>query len=708
MRRSIQNYTAALSCSSSPLGHFRAYRKAVSLFLIFTFSIVDFGCSYYKIASKAERTSSTNPVTTIDPAVVIPQLKESQNVIIQFRNGSRISRTYRFSDGQSIYVGQKKKVIDQTIPIDSIEAIKPVDPVDARMYSIAKQGGDTLFTVPEFKKGSYIRILLTDGTALNEFYLRRDKENIYVRNGSANRERPIALKTISYARLASEKKYLILHYRGQPYHLRYASLNKKQTELSGIIEPVPEDHQYYRFAKEKGSTRYAPNKGHPNDEVHLYTAEMNRLDDSHVVIPVRAIDKIEYYGPDSGRTSGEAVLATIGVLAILIIIVAATKKSCPFVYTYNGQAYAFEGEIYGGAIYPNLERDDFLPMPGFRPFNDQYRLKISNYLHEVQHTNLADLLVFEHPDSVRVLLDKRGVPQTIHSPQPPMTATSGTGTDQGSRLSAMDNESYLFDDGTLDRPDVSSLELTFKRPASATRGKLVLKATNSYWLDYLYGKFNEEFGTYYPRFVEKQGKEPAEKLNAWSMDQHIPLAVSLKTAKGWTTVDYFHVMGPLASRELVMPIDLGQVEGDTLTIKLEAGFLFWEVDYAAMDFSQNSPTSLKRLHPATAVDELGHDVTATLMNKDNDYLVQPEVGNEATITYNFTGDTTRRQTVFLHSSGYYQSTVRFTNKPNWLKLYSFRKKGSFSKYSLTQYAEFKKNQSITSAGTNSQTKTIQP
>ncbi len=138
MRRSIQNHPVAHSSSNSPLGYFRVRRRVISLFLIFIFSILDFGCSYYKIASKAERTPSASQVTTLEPAVVIPQLKESQNVIIQFRNGSRISRTFRFSDGQKIYVGRKKKVIEQTIPIDSIEAIKMVDPVDARMYSIAK------------------------------------------------------------------------------------------------------------------------------------------------------------------------------------------------------------------------------------------------------------------------------------------------------------------------------------------------------------------------------------------------------------------------------------------------------------------------------------------------------------------------------------------------------------------------------------------
>lgn len=678
----------------SSMGLVRYHRNVISRFLLLAFCLADIGCSYYKVTSKAERKPAAQPAeSSISPDVVIPQLKESQNVIVQFSNGSRITTTFRFRDTDNIYVSKNKKTVNQVIPIDSIDAIKMVDDVDARMYSIARQGGDTLFTLPTFKKGSYIRIFLTDGTALNEFYLRRDLENIYVKGSRSQYERSIPRNTIAYARLASEPKYLVLHYRGQAYHLQYASLNKKQTELSGILEPLPADHQYFRGIKEKGSTRYEPNKGNPTNEVHLYVDGMKFEKANQVTIPVPSISKIEYFGADAGRSAGEAILASIGVLAVLAIVVAATKKSCPFVYAYDGSDYQFKGEIFGGAIYPSLERDDYLPLPGVLPHSNEYKLKIANYLHEVQYTNMADLLIVEHPKHVSVLLDKHGLPHTIDSAQAPLTASSAQGRDQHSKILNIDNQSYLFDDGSPGHDDVGYLDLVFRKPASVTSGKLVLKATNSYWLDYLYGKFNEEFGTYYPRFVEKQGKVPAEKLNAWSRDQHIPLTVYLKTRSGWTPVDNFHVMGPMASRELVMPINLSEVADETITLRLETGFLFWELDYAAMDFTPDLNVTMTRVQPASVVDEEGTEVTSTLLKRDDKYLVQPDIGNAAVLLYPFDGEPGITRSVFLHSSGYYQSTVRFTNKPNWFKLYSFRKKGSFSRYSRTEFEEFSKNQS---------------
>ena len=73
----------------------------------------------------------------------------------------------------------------------------------------------------------------------------------------------------------------------------------------------------------------------------------------------------------------------------------------------------------------------------------------------------------------------------------------------------------------------------------------------------------------------------------WSLDQGIPLSVYLETEDGWEFVDYYNVVGPLAAKEDVLEIDLTKMKGDKVNIKLEFGFLFWEIDYVAMDFTPN-------------------------------------------------------------------------------------------------------------------------
>ena len=78
-----------------------------------------------------------------------------------------------------------------------------------------------------------------------------------------------------------------------------------------------------------------------------------------------------------------------------------------------------EGEIYSGALHPPIERDDYLHLPSLRPVNGQYRLRLTNEVREVQHTNLAELWVIDHPKDVRTFVDKNGTIRSSAAPVAP-------------------------------------------------------------------------------------------------------------------------------------------------------------------------------------------------------------------------------------------------------------------------------------------------
>lgn len=494
--------------------------------------------------------------------------------------------------------------------------------------------------------------------------------------------------------LQKNKKYIILHQGSAAWHLKDISLNETSKELTGTIETLSTNHLYYLNTKPKGANSYNKKKsGDPTYEVHIYASEYMEGGNSQITIPYGSVKKIEVYDSDKGANSASAVFTTLGVilgvLVLLGVIVALTKSSCPFVYVSDGNLYHFAGEIYGGAIYSSLERDDYLPLPEFKSKDGTYQIKISNELLERQYTDLAELILVEHPDYATAILDKNGNAITAFHPESPTIATSNHHSDCKHLVLKKDSSSFLFDKVDSKNEGLSELVMTFKKPKNAKKGKLILNAKNSYWLDYIFGKFNEEFGSYYNQFAEKQKSVPARKNIQWSLDQGIPLSVYLETEKGWKIVDYFNVMGPLASRDLIMPLDLSETKGGEIRLKLECGFMFWEIDYAAMDFSEDIPVKLNKLKPVTCIDENGKEVSSALASSDKDYLFQAEAGNEVTMTYVLPElKECSRRSLFLHSRGYYEYIRDYKGSPNIFTLNSFKKKGAFNAFSKERYFEF--------------------
>jgi len=115
--------------------------------------------------------------------------------------------------------------------------------------------------------------------------------------------------------------------------------------------------------------------------------------------------------------------------------------------------------------------------------------------------------------------------------------------------------------------------------------------------------------------------------------------------------------------------------------------MFWELDYAAVDFSGPADYSLTILQPKKALDEKGTDVTGLISMADGKYLEQPVPGNAADIEYSFTPntDSSMAQTFVLHAKGYYEHVRNFQGPPHIAFLKQFAKPDALSKYSLTLY-----------------------
>lgn len=505
---------------------------------------------------------------------------------------------------------------------------------------------------------------------------------------------PLNLESIS--RINQERKYIILHNDKEIYHLKDIYINETTKEISGNLEAV--DSRHYEFKARypnNEAPRYKPNKSNPTIEAHIRASNLNLSEFPKVTVPLGSINRIDVYDEAMGKSIFSFVGFTLGVIVSLIVvlvaIVALTKSSCPFVYVFDGENFNFAGELYPGAIYSAIERDDYLPLPQLKAINGKYRIQISNELKEKQYTDLAEILVAEHPANTKVILDKYGEPCLLEAPESPYQALSSNNMDCRQSLLEADSNYYLFNE----EQETCSIYLSFKKKKENKSGKLILKAKNSYWLDYIYGKFNEQFGSRFNEFQKRTNQLPARRIKDWTLEQDIPLKVYLKTENNWKLVDYFELVGPLSSRELVMQVDLSSIQGDSIQLKLECGYMFWEVDYAAMDFNENQSVSLSKHSPIVAIDEKENDVKHLLSKQDKKYLVQPEIGNRVLLEYSPAPARPGFQTsIFLHSRGYYEYIRDYKGEPDLKRLKSFKKKGALPAFSKQLYTELLNSNSL--------------
>ncbi|WP_205503359.1 hypothetical protein [Rufibacter psychrotolerans] len=491
-------------------------------------------------------------------------------------------------------------------------------------------------------------------------------------------------------------KRFILHQGTSQWELVQVAV--KDEAVIGKLQPLPttllpyvEDHpgvsKRYREA-EKGTALHV---------VHLYVYEFARGENDQVTIPMSAIKRMDIADKDTGATIASHVLvgiaAAAATMALTAVIVALLKSSCPFIYLQDGEQYRFVGEAYGGAIFSPLERDDFMPLPQVLAPQCQVHLKITNELKERQFTNLAQLEVVDHPPHVRVLLDQTGQPHSLENPQAPLTALAHQGQDLTPVLAARDSAVWSFNqpDNTL-----NYLQLGFKKPQDAQWGKLVLHVQNTLWLDYLYGEFTRQFGGLYNSWAQKQKDEPAAKLLQWQREQGIPLLVEVQTPAGWQVVERIPPVGPLASRDLVIPIPLAHHQEDTVQVRLSCGFMFWEIDQAGMDFSPNLPLRVKKAPLTSAYAANGQQVKQLLTASDAQYLQQANVGNAVELTFAVPRQKAgQRQAWFLHTRGYYEHIRAYEGIPNLISLREFAKPGRFMQFSRERYLQLMKDNNLT-------------
>ena len=485
--------------------------------------------------------------------------------------------------------------------------------------------------------------------------------------------------------LNQPEKNIILFTKNNFFQLTHIAVNGEQIEAEIKQIPITDRSLIYKIESRDVAYKHR-NKDYLFSQIHLFTDLPDPLDSTHIVFPIKSVSKVEVYQKDGGKTTlsyilgGLAVYAGLGLVLFTIILISC---NCPQVYVYDGQQYNFKSGVFSGAIYSSLERTDFLPLEGVQPYNGKFRFQLANNQKEEQYVNQVELIQVSHAPDTKVLLDRFGKPHT-YSNAPSLPIGTLASNNLLETIAYSDGNSYLFSK-SMDQQSVNgNIVLDFDNKNNSTTAKLIVHAKNSLWSGYIFNEFSAMFGSNYQKWIAKKDHSRQEDLEKWQLDQSLPLMVYLQTNKGWKFVDYFPFTGNTAGRDMVMSIPVDSTS-KIVKIKIESAFMFWDLDYAAVDFDADKAMNLSFIRPSLASFRGSDSKINELLQKDDSYALMKE---DEFLQLEFNSNPVAAgsiNSIFLSTTGYYHSTKNYPGKTQIVTLYRFKKKGAFNEFSKATF-----------------------
>jgi len=382
------------------------------------------------------------------------------------------------------------------------------------------------------------------------------------------------------------------------------------------------------------------------------------------------LDQVQRYWVErrdfsTGRTV--ALISVVGVVAIATAVGISNANrpkvvntgGCPFVYSWDGHQFVFDAELFGGAVARGLQREDYSELPHLQAYNGAYRVLINDELAETDYTDRLELLAVDHRAGTSVGIDDSGKLYSLHALQVPLSAHDERGADLLPWLASNDRRIWealpATDPGGQLRHEI---HLAFSKPADARTAKFLVHAGTGEWglrmLNTLFGLYGQDLAS---KLASLDGNPiDAQALKIWSATEDLyALKVWVEEPTGWQ-VRGMIPGGGMGAR--VVELDVSQVKGDQVHIRLQPPAGFWAINSAAIDFSLEQTLTVNRIAPQSARTSAGKDVSPELQATDGSYYTAIK-GDSVSVGFDAPQERPgMSRTVFLHSNGYYRPDVR--------------------------------------------------
>ena len=150
-------------------------------------------------------------------------------------------------------------------------------------------------------------------------------------------------------------------------------------------------------------------------------------------------------------------------------------------------------------------------------------------------------------------------------------------------------------------------------------------------------------------------------------------------------------------------LDVGDVTGETLKIKLAPPRGFWKIDALNADFSEDAPLRTTVVAASRAQDQNGLDAAESLAENDNKFLVMPRKGDSTEVVFRQPPRPAGTERSFiLKVTGYYDIHLAASGEPNLEMIRKIHSEPGFTlTFALQEYLKQREAQGVrTGKGNN--------
>jgi hypothetical protein len=264
-----------------------------------------------------------------------------------------------------------------------------------------------------------------------------------------------------------------------------------------------------------------------------------------------------------------------------------------------------------------------------RPDADgRLRVTLDNTSAVARGVDEAKLVVVDHPAGAAVAPDILGAVRSYAVPVPPESATDTSGADIRELVAAKDGTCWRTAGGDpapggkgLARDEIS---FTFPRPKGVRRARLIVGVSNTAWRSEFAREVLARSVPSLPAPQAAPAKKPPKALrpadfaspSGYKSWEFTTLRVRVMTVLGWQTGQVLFAVGPRPAEDMIYDIDLSDIPGNKVQIKLSPPAGYWLIDHLALDFGRDAALDKAEIAPGAVDGPDSAEVLKALAGED--------------------------------------------------------------------------------------------